>query len=50
MAVATAWMEEHGRTVALVSTGGDPGHAPARRTYERAGFTGLPIVNYFRTL
>jgi ribosomal protein S18 acetylase RimI-like enzyme len=50
MAVATAWMEEHGRTVALISTGGDPGHAPARRTYERAGFTGLPIVNYFRTL
>ena len=50
IAVATAWMEEQGRTVALISTGGDAGHAPARRAYERAGFTALPIVNYFRAL
>jgi GNAT superfamily N-acetyltransferase len=50
IAVATAWMQEQGRSVALISTGGDPGHAPARYAYERAGFTGLPIVNYFRTL
>ena len=48
--VATAWIKEQGRAVALVGTGGDPGHAPARRTYERAGFTALPIVNYFTLL
>ena len=48
--VATTWMKEQGRTVALIGTGGDPGHAPARHTYERAGFTPLPIMNYFRAL
>lgn len=48
--VATTWIKEQGRAVALVGTGGDPGHAPARRTYEQAGFTALPGVQYFRTL
>lgn len=43
-------MRERGMALALVETGGDPGHAPARRTYERAGFTPLPIVRYFRRL
>jgi GNAT superfamily N-acetyltransferase len=50
IAAATAWMTEQGRSVALIGTGGDPGHAPARRAYERAGFTALPVVNYFKTL
>lgn len=36
-----------GLPVAVVETGGDPGHAPARRLYERAGFTQLPIARYF---
>jgi len=31
-----------------IATGGDPGHAPARRAYERAGFTALPLVRYYR--
>lgn len=35
---AVEWMREQGMTVGMVDTGGDPGHAPARRTYERAGF------------
>jgi ribosomal protein S18 acetylase RimI-like enzyme len=35
---------------AMVETGGDPGHEPARRLYEDAGFTALPIVRYFTTL
>ena len=48
--VATTWIAGQGRAVALVGTGGDPGHAPARRVYERAGFTGLPGVHYLRTL
>jgi ribosomal protein S18 acetylase RimI-like enzyme len=41
-------IRDAGLPVAMVETGGDPGHAPARRTYERAGFTPLPIVRYFR--
>ena len=39
-----------GMTVAMVETGGDPGHAAARRTYEKAGFTLLPIARYFKNL
>lgn len=31
-------------------TGGDPGHAPARRVYEKAGFTALPLVHYYKAL
>jgi ribosomal protein S18 acetylase RimI-like enzyme len=33
-----------------VATGGDPGHAAARRTYEKAGFTALPLVRYYKEL
>ncbi|AXB42934.1 GNAT family N-acetyltransferase [Amycolatopsis albispora] len=47
---ALRWFTENGLTLAMVETGGDPGHAPARRTYERAGFTQLPIARYFRRL
>lgn len=36
--------------IAVVETGGDPGHVPARRTYEAAGFTLLPIARYFQLL
>jgi ribosomal protein S18 acetylase RimI-like enzyme len=43
-------LRSSGCTLAVVATGGDPGHAPARRTYERAGFTALPLVRYYRTL
>jgi ribosomal protein S18 acetylase RimI-like enzyme len=41
---------ESGATVAMVETGGDPGHAPARRTYEKSGLTPLPVVRYFKAL
>ena len=34
-------MRRRGMTLATVGTGGDPGHAPARRTYEQAGITAL---------
>jgi hypothetical protein len=34
----------------MAATGGDPGHAPARRLYGSAGFTCLPLVNYYRLL
>lgn len=43
-------LRSSGCTLAVVATGGDPGHVPARRTYERAGFTGLPLVRYYQTL
>ncbi len=39
-----------GMSVAMVETGGDPGHGPARRTYEGAGFGLLPISRYFKKL
>lgn len=32
-------MKAAGMRVATVGTGGDPSHAPARRAYEKAGFT-----------
>ena len=43
-------MRSHGMDIAVVETGGDPGHAPARATYEAAGFTVLPVARYFRLL
>jgi GNAT superfamily N-acetyltransferase len=33
-----------------LGTGGDPGHAPARHTYEKAGFSPLPLVRYYKEL
>ena len=43
-------MRARGLTLAIVATGGDPGHAPARATYEKAGFTACPQVWYSRLL
>jgi GNAT superfamily N-acetyltransferase len=39
-----------GMRLAVVGTGGDPGHAPARRSYEKAGYTGLPLMRYYQAL
>lgn len=47
---ATAWLRSLGTLVAMVDTGGDLGHAPARRVYDKAGFTLLPIARYFKAL
>jgi GNAT superfamily N-acetyltransferase len=47
---ATAWLRDRGMRVAVVETGGDPGHAPARRVYQRAGYTLLPVARYFMAL
>lgn len=41
---------EGGMKLAVVGTGGDPGHAPARRSYEKAGYTGLPLMRYYQAL
>jgi GNAT superfamily N-acetyltransferase len=48
--VALVQMKEHGMKLAVVGTGGDPGHAPARRSYEKAGYTPLPLVRYYKNL
>jgi ribosomal protein S18 acetylase RimI-like enzyme len=47
---AAAWLQEQGMRVAVLGTGGDPGHAPARRVYERLGFRLFPSAQYFRAL
>ena len=47
---ALDWFRAAGMTTAMVETGGDPGHAPARRTYESAGFRLFPVAKYFRTV
>jgi GNAT superfamily N-acetyltransferase len=47
---ALGWMREAGMEVAMVETGADPGHAPARRTYERVGFGLFPVARYFKKL
>jgi len=43
-------MKDAGMSIAMVETGGDPGHAPARRTYEKLGFGLLLIFRYFKKL
>ncbi len=43
-------MRRHGMDIAVVETGGDPGHAPARAAYTASGFTLLPIARYFQLL
>lgn len=47
---ATHWLRESGMRVAMVETGGDPGHAPGRRAYEKAGYTLMPVARYFKAL
>jgi GNAT superfamily N-acetyltransferase len=48
--VATDWLRETGMRVATIETGGDAGHAPARRVYRKADYTPIPIVRYFKPL
>lgn len=48
--VATDWLRQSGMRVAMVETGGDRAHAPARRLYEKAGYTPLPAVRFFKPL
>lgn len=43
-------MRDAGMAVAMVETGGDPGHAPARHTYEKQGFRLFPVARYFMKL
>lgn len=43
-------MQEAGMRMAVVGTGGDESHAPARRSYEKSGFTALPLVRFYKKL
>lgn len=44
-------LKKLGMRFVKVGTGGDPSHAPARRAYEKAGFSiRLPGVEYYRKL
>ncbi|MEM9008938.1 MAG: GNAT family N-acetyltransferase, partial [Cyanobacteria bacterium P01_F01_bin.86] len=47
---ALGWLKNAQMSIAMVETGGDPGHAPARYAYEKAGFRLLPIARYFKKL
>lgn len=47
---ALDWMRNAGMSLAMVETGNDPGHAPARYTYEKAGFRQWPVARYFMKL
>lgn len=46
----TDWLRGAGMRVAMIDTGGDAEHAPARRVYEKAGCTLLPVARYFKAI
>ncbi|MGB3779001.1 MAG: GNAT family N-acetyltransferase [Tunicatimonas sp.] len=47
---AVKWMQGAGAKLAMIETGADPGHGPARRLYERSGFRLWPVARYFKAL
>jgi GNAT superfamily N-acetyltransferase len=47
---ATTTLRDAGMRVAFLSTGGDPGHAPARALYEHSGYRLFPSAQYFKAL
>jgi ribosomal protein S18 acetylase RimI-like enzyme len=47
---ATAQMKAAGMAIAMVETGSDPGHTPARHIYEKAGFGLWTVARYFKKL
>ncbi len=48
--VALSKMKEGGMKMARVETGGDASHAPARRSYEKAGYSAFPFVRCHKYL
>jgi len=50
VSLAVEEISQLGIPIAEIGTGGDPGHAAARRVYEKAGFTALPLVRYYKAL
>lgn len=47
---ALDWMKNAGMSIAMVETGGNSGHAPARHAYEKVGFRLFPVARYFKKL
>jgi len=47
---AINWMKKSGMTIVMVETGADPGHYPARKTYEKLGFNMIPISRYYQKI
>ena len=47
---ALACFAEEGLAMAMIETGADPGHAPARKAYEAMGFDTWPAVRYLKAL
>jgi len=47
---ALSRMKESGMQMAVAETGGDESHLPGRKSYEKAGYTGLPLVRFFKKL
>ncbi len=43
-------LRKAGMKIIMVETGDDPGHAPSRAAYEKAGFERWPVARYFREL
>jgi GNAT superfamily N-acetyltransferase len=50
MSHAESWLREKNAAVAYIDTGGDEGHAPARRLYEQLGYRAFPVVQYYKVL
>ncbi|MFI8368477.1 GNAT family N-acetyltransferase [Streptomyces sp. NPDC085466] len=50
MAHAAERARRAGMAMMMVETGGDPGHAAARTTYEAAGYEQWPVARYFKDL
>lgn len=44
------WFKSAGMSIAMVETGGDAGHEPARRAYESAGFRLFSVARYFKKI
>ena len=47
---AVAWMKEQKLEMCVIDTGTDPGHAPARRTYEKLGFDMWPVARFYKEI
>ncbi len=45
-----ARIKNHGFKLVMVETGGDPGHEPARRIYEKMGFELTPVARYLKRI
>lgn len=43
-------IKSEGYKLAMVETGGDPGHEPARRAYEKMGFEVWPVARYLKRI